>query len=51
MPLWWNGRHSTLKMSWAQARAGSSPTSGNEKEVSRITNQVEARSGRSVASL
>ena len=29
MPLWWNGRHSTLKMSWAQARAGSSPTSGN----------------------
>ena len=28
MPEWWNGIHVTLKMLWAQAHVGSSPTSG-----------------------
>src|SRR3989338_503276 len=30
MPEWWNGIHVTLKMLWAQAHVGSSPTSGKK---------------------
>ena len=33
-PEWWNGRHDELKIRWAYARVGSSPTSGINEDGS-----------------
>ena len=45
MPRWWNGLHEGLKILWAKAHVGSTPTSGtirNSKRFLTAFKQLEA---------